>query len=175
VALPPYRLVRQWHSDVKPMPILFVRVRSERISANSMIALACRLGKERSSERALDLYIFDDDRAAKVYSPAHEGNAPQTEKALRAVYEFSREKGEAWIDLRSVSSSKWVHIDFGQASRGSLRSVFWGFPVRERRAVQRFRCSPSKFQDGKFQARNSSPLRIIPRQCPSVRSACYPH
>ena len=116
---PPYNLVRQWHADVHPMPILFVSVKQRHMTRDSMIALACRIGKDHSSERALDLYIFDDQHAAKVYSPAHEGNTAEVEKALRAMYEFSREKGQQWIDLRPAPNSKWIHVDLGKAPEAS--------------------------------------------------------
>jgi hypothetical protein len=107
-------LIRRWRADVNPMPILFVSIKASRVTEDSIIALVCDIGKEHSSERALDLYIFDDDRAAKVYSPAHEGNTAQVERSLRATYEFSREKGGQWIDLRLTPNSQWLHINLGK-------------------------------------------------------------
>ncbi len=117
IPIPRYRLGRQWRTDVKPMPVLFISVKPRDVSRDSVISLGCRIGEEYSSEQSLDLYILDDQHSAKIYSPAHEGNTGKTERSLRAIYEFSREKDYQWIDWRPDpnQASKWIHIDLGKA------------------------------------------------------------
>ena len=117
VPIPPYRLVRQWRTDLKPMPVVFVSVKPNDVSRDSMIALGCRIGGKYSSEHSLDVYILDNRKAAKIYSPAQEGNSGKTEKSLRALYEFSRENDHQWLDWRPDPNrpSKWVRIDLGKA------------------------------------------------------------
>ncbi len=123
ISVVPYRLVRQWRTDVQPMPVLFVSVKRGDIKRESIIALGCHVGEKYSSENALDLYILDNEHAAQIYSPAHEGNSGETERSLRAVYEFSREKDQQWLDWRSDADhpSKWTHIDLGKAPMARKR------------------------------------------------------
>lgn len=113
--IPTYHLVREWRTDVEPMPVLFVSVKPRDVSRGSIIALACRIGAEHSSEQALDLYILDNLRAAKLFTPAYEGNSSKTERAHRATYEFSRTTDSQFLDWRPDPNdpSRWIHINLG--------------------------------------------------------------
>ena len=55
-------------------------------------ALACLLGKQNAPERVLVVWIFDDFRAAKRFRPQGEGVSESTKHALRASYNFDRDK-----------------------------------------------------------------------------------
>lgn len=55
-------------------------------------ALACLLGKQNAQERVLVVWIFDDCRAAKRFRPHGEGVSEGTKHALRASYNFDRDK-----------------------------------------------------------------------------------
>lgn len=122
-SVPRFRVAKKYRTELKPGLVLFVSVASEDFKQDDLIALGCLLGKTNSKEEALYAWIFDSDHAASHYHPPGEGNDRQTNLAHRALYGFSRQKGEEGQSLdwwpEPLDRSRTIHINLGAPpSRG---------------------------------------------------------
>jgi hypothetical protein len=92
-AVPSYRVARKVKPDESTGLELSISLDSSEFIYEKLVTLACRIGKDHVEEHALYVWILDDYRAAKDYSAGPIANGPNNNLSFRAVYRFSREKG----------------------------------------------------------------------------------
>jgi hypothetical protein len=114
--VPAYRLDRSTRLEKDRTLVLYISIAPDDAGQESLIALACSLGKQYATETFLYAYLFDSRFAAKHYNPQHEGNTAQEEASYLGAYSFAR-LPELYGAQLSVSTKKGnsnrVDIDLG--------------------------------------------------------------
>jgi hypothetical protein len=116
--VPKYRVARKAKPDEKTGLELSISISLTDFSRVKLVALVCSLGREHADEQALYVWILDDYRAAKDFTAGPIANGENNNLSLRAIYRFSREKGNEihtvtwWPDPTDRDRS--VQIDLGQ-------------------------------------------------------------
>ena len=114
--VPEYRLDRSTRLEKDRTLVLYVSVAPQDSGRNSLIALACSLGRQYSTETFFYAYLFDSKFAAKHYNPQHEGNTAQEEASYLGAYSFARLPQLYGTELSLITkegSSSRVDIDLG--------------------------------------------------------------
>jgi hypothetical protein len=98
------------------MLFVFVSMKGEDINQDTLLSLSCEFDRKYATEPGVDMFILDDPGAAKVFTPAGDGNTAETEKSYRAHYGFFKAIDSHFLSWRPDPNdrSKWVDIRLGK-------------------------------------------------------------